>query len=104
MRPESDFGLSKLAINRENDNDATICQHDVIVNFFLMLLCFSCQVLLLVQVSRRYHLWFWSYKNLLLLGIDQKSGNRKYPRLSFAQYLIFGDWGRVRDTKFNTNV
>ena len=23
-------------------------------------------------------------------GIDQKSGNRKYPRLSFAQYLETG--------------
>ena len=25
-----------------------------------------------------------------LSGIDQKSGNRKYPRLSFAQYLETG--------------
>ena len=34
--------------------------------------------------------WFWGYDNLLLQGIDQKSGNRKYHRLSFAQYLETG--------------
>ena len=34
---------------------------------------------------------------LVLWGIDQKSGNRKYHRLSF------GD-GLVRDTKLGTNV
>ena len=28
--------------------------------------------------------------NLLWQEIDQKSGNRKYPRLSFAQYLETG--------------
>ena len=27
---------SKLAINRKNDNDDTIYQHDVIVNFFVV--------------------------------------------------------------------
>ena len=30
-------------------------------------------------------LWQFTFK-----GIDQKSGNRKYPRLSFAQYLETG--------------
>ena len=46
---------SKLAKNPKNDNDVTIFRHDVIVNFFLTLFCFSCQVQLLVQVSCQYH-------------------------------------------------
>ena len=35
---------SKLAKNLENDSHVTICQHEVNVNFFLTLFCFSCQV------------------------------------------------------------
>ena len=35
----------------------------------------------------QYHYWFWNHDNFLLKGIDQKFGNWKYPRLSFAQYL-----------------
>ena len=80
---------SKLAINRKNDNDVTICRHDVIVIFF-----------------RRYFVSigkfrYWSrfhvnaitgsgVENLLLKEIDQKSGYRKYSRLSSAQYLETG--------------
>ena len=81
---------SKLAKYPKNDNDITICQHDIIVKLFLMLFCFSCQVQLLVQVSCQYRHWFWNYNNFLLSGIDQKSKNRKYPHLSFAQYLETG--------------
>ena len=54
---------------------------------FLKLFCFSCQVQLIVQVSCQYHRWFRSYDNFFLYGVDQKSGNQKYPYLSFAQYL-----------------
>ena len=57
---------SKLAKNPKNDNDVTIFRHDVIVELFLTLFCFSCQVQLLVQVSCQYRHWFWSYDNLLL--------------------------------------
>ena len=35
----------------------------------------------------------------MLYGIGQKSGNQRYSRLSFAKNL-----GRVRVTKFDTNV
>ena len=55
--------------------------------YFLALSCFSCQVLLLFQVSCHYHDRFWSYDNFHLQRIDQKLGNQKYPRLNFAQYL-----------------
>ena len=64
----------KLAINQKNDN-VTICQHDVIINFFL-LPCFSCQVQVLVQVSCQHHYWFWSYGNFRLYGIDKNSHSR----------------------------
>ena len=57
-------------------------------NFFDII--FSCQVKLLVQVSCQYYHWFWSYDNFLFQGIDQKSGHRRYFRLSFAQYLETG--------------
>ena len=56
---------SKFAKNPKNDNDITILRHDIIINFFT-LFCFSCQVQLLVQVSRQYHHWFWNYNNFLL--------------------------------------
>ena len=84
-------------------SDVTTCQHDVIVNFFLTLLCLSCEVQLLVQISCQYHYWFQSYDNFPLKGIEQKYGNRKYLRLSFVQYSIWR-LGRVRDIKFGMIV
>ena len=76
----------EFATNRKNDNSHNFptWRHRPI---FLTLICFSCQVYLLVQVSCQYHRWFWSYYNFLLCGIDQKSGSRNHPSLSFAQYL-----------------
>ena len=71
--------------------------------FFLTLLCLSCEVQLLVQISCQYHYWFQSYDNFPLKGIEQKYGNRKYLRLSFAQYSIWR-LGRVRDIKFGMIV
>ena len=56
---------SKLAKNPKNDNNILIFRHDVIVNFFLTLFYFSCQVQLLVQVSCQYHHWFCNYDNFL---------------------------------------
>ena len=44
---------------------------------------------------------FWSYDNVFLWGIDQKSGNRKYLSLSFSQYL---ETGAYKNTKFGTSV
>ena len=38
------FFSSKLAINPKNNNDVTICWHDLIINFFSRLFCLSCQV------------------------------------------------------------
>ena len=82
MHPECDFqNCSKLAINSKNHNDVPICWHDLIVTGSIFM-SISLPVL---------DLW------LVLWGIDQKSGNWKYHRLSF------GD-GLVRDTKLDTNV
>ena len=68
---------------------------------FLTLFCLSCQAELLVQFSFQYHHWFWSYDYLLLLGIDQKSGNWKYTRLLFVQYL---ETGKSQGNNFGTDV
>ena len=54
-----------------------------------------------VQVLCQCHDWFWGYNNFCLSRIDRKFGNRKYPRLCFANIWRLG---RVRDTKFSTNV
>ena len=64
---------SKLAKNLKTNNDVTIFRHDLNVNFFLTLFCFSCQFWLMVQLSCQYRHWFWNYS-----------------RLSFAQYLETG--------------
>ena len=56
---------------------------------------FSADALLILLMSaffaKNYHFlqkspnhWLWSYDNLLLYEIDQKYGNRKYPRLNFV--------------------
>ena len=42
----------------------------------------------MVQVLSWYHDWFWNSDNFRLLRIDQKCGNRKYPRLAFCS--IYG--------------
>ena len=49
-----------------------------------------CDVVLLLLSSLVTGPSFWSYENFLLQGINQKSGNWKYPRLSFAHYLETG--------------
>ena len=58
----------------------------------------------MVQVSCQYHLWFWSYDNFLLLGIDQKSGNWKCPFWVFWVLLNISRLRQVRDTKLGMNV
>ena len=83
---------SKLAIIWENDNDATIYWHDVIVNFFWR------DFLSLVNFS------YWSkfYVNIIpgsgVMTILFYKGLTRSP--SFSQYL---ETGRVRGTKFDTN-
>ena len=68
----------KLAKNSKNDNDVTIFQHDVKVNFFdvcLFLLSNLVTGLSLMSISSLVlELWRFSF-----MRVDQKSGNRKYP-------------------------
>ena len=80
---------SKLAINQKNDNGVTIAQNDVIVNFFDVIL-FLLSILVtgpsfISILSLFLELWQFS-----LIRVHQNSGNWKYPRLSFAQYLEIG--------------
>ena len=80
---------SKLAINQKNNNDVTVCQHNVIFKFFSRLL-----FLLSILVTGPN---FTSISSLVLelwqfyfTRVDKKSGNWKHPCLSFAQYLETG--------------
>ena len=73
----------------------TLSQSDFCTDYFHWLhreVWFGTRIL--VQVSCHYHDWLWSYDNFRLLRIDQKSGNQKYPHLSFG-CPISGDWGEL---------
>ena len=79
MRPESGFWIppnwskiGKLVITSEFA-DMTSSS-----NFFEFNLFFLSSLVTII------------YDNFPLYGIDQKSGNPKYPRLSFSQYLWTG--------------
>ena len=86
---------SRLAINWKNDNDVTICQHEVIVKFFWC--CFVSLV--------RFSCWSKFHVNII-------TGSR------VMTVFFIGDWpenqkweippiwvlGQVRDTKFGINV
>ena len=57
--------------------------------FFDVVLFFLSSLVTGPSFMSTFH-WFWNYDNFPLEGIDQKSRNWKYPRLSFAQYLATG--------------
>ena len=89
---------SKLAINRKNDNDVTICRNDVIVNFFDV-------VLLLLSILVTGRLSFMSISSLVL-EIWQFSSVRDWPEiqkldiLSSEFYQISGDWDELGTPNF----
>ena len=62
-------------------SDTTSTLNFFYVALFLLSILVSGPILMSISVR------VLDYDNFLLQGIDQKSGNRKYPRLSFAQYL-----------------
>ena len=76
----------KLAVNRKNGNGVTISRHDIIVKFFwrfVPLIKFSYWSMFHVNVITGSGVTAISfYKGL--------TRNRKYPHLSFAQYLKTG--------------
>ena len=87
---------SKLAINQKHDNQVTICWHDVIVNFFWRFyLKFSC--------------WSKFHVNIIIgpgvmtiyKGLTRNPEIRNTP-----VWVMPNSWrlGRVRDTKFGTDV
>ena len=53
-----------------------------------------------VSLSKISYYWFRGYDKFCLCGIDQTSGNHKYPRLTFVEYLNIG---QVGDTTFSRN-
>ena len=95
--PNHEFGIrllycSKLVINRKNDNDIIVCQHDIIVNFFDVF--WRCCIFRVEFHSGPSVIpncyWFWSYHN--------------FGNVSSEFCLISRDLGRVRDTRFGMNA
>ena len=82
---------TKLAVNWKSHNDVIIFLHDVIINFFdavLFLLSSLVTGPSFMSISLLVlELWQFSF-----IGIDWKSGSRKYPL------------GKISDTKFGTNL
>ena len=91
---------SKLAINRKNDSDVTVSRHDVVVNFF-------CCFVFLVKFS------FWSKFHVSIItgsGVMTISFymwlTRNLEIGNTHVWVLPNIWrlGRVRDTKFSTDV
>ena len=87
--------FSKLAINRENDNDVTICRHDVIAVFF-----FFFDVVLFLLSSLVTGPSFMSISSLVL-ELWQFSFIRDWPEIRKSEIPpsefcpISGDWGEL---------
>ena len=102
MRPESNFRIShRLVINRKNDSDVTIFEHDVIAKFlwrcFVFLVTFS---------------YWWKFHVSIITGsgvmtIYFYKGLTRNPENGNTPAWVFPNiWrlGQVMDTKFGTDV
>ena len=92
---------SKLTINWKNDNDITICWHDVIVKFFWR--CF-------VSLAK-FSYWSKFYVNFIpgsgVMTIFLHTGLTKNPEIGNTPvWVLLNIWrlGQARNTKFSTNV
>ena len=102
MHPESGFpDCFKLAINWKNDNDITICRYDVIVKFFWC--CFVSLV--------KFSYWSKFHVNIItgsgVMTIFFYKGLIRNPEIGNTPVWVLPNiWilGRVRDTKFGSNV
>ena len=80
MRPESGF---RIAPNRKNDNDITICRHEIIVFFFFSFFFFFDVVLFLLSSSVT-DLSFMSISSLVLW---------------LWQFSLIKDWPEIRKSE-----
>ena len=85
---------SKLAKNKENDNDVTICWHDVSSNFFdVVLLLLSG---LITGPSFMSILWLVLESRSFSFIRDQKSPEIRKLEISLYTFCaIFGDWDKL---------
>ena len=97
MRPD----YSKLAINRKTYDDLTICWDDVTVKFFWR--CFVCLV--------KFSYWSKFHVNIItgsgVMVIFFYKGLTRNPKVrNTPAWVLLNIWrqGRVRDTKFRTDV
>ena len=99
------FGLqlphgSKTAINQKNDNDVSICWHDVMVNFF------CCCWLSLVKLSYSSKFYFNIMTGSRVMIIFVYKGGPKIQKLEILVGVSSNIWRlrRVSNTKCGTNV
>ena len=92
---------SKLTINWKNDNDATICRHDVIVNFFLRYF---------VSLVK-FNYWSKFHVNIItgsgVMAIFFYKRLTRNPEIGKTPICVLPNiWrlGQVRNTKCSTNV
>ena len=88
---------SKLSINRENDNDATTCLHNVIVKLFWRCLFRLSSLLtgLSFMLISSLILELWQFT---LIRDWPKTRKSEIPRSEFCS--ISGDWGELKIPQF----
>ena len=92
---------SKLAINQQNDNKATICRHDTIVKFSLTLACFS----LKFSCWSKFHVIIITGSRVMIIFV-YKRWTRNPESVNSSIRVSPNTWRlkRVRDTKIGTNI
>ena len=88
---------SKLAINQKNDNEPTICQHDITINFF-----WGCSV-----SFGKFSYWSQFHVNIGIGSNLLYNGLTRNLYIGNAHVWVFHNiWWleQLRDTKFGMNV
>ena len=91
---------SKLVINQENNNDITICQHDIIINFLTVFISFV-----------KFSYWTMFHVNIItgsgVMTIFLYKRLTRNPEIGNSPvWVLSNTWrlGRVVYTKFDTYV
>ena len=102
MRPESGF---RIAPNRKNDNDITICRHEIIVFFFLFFFFWRCLVSLV-----KFSYWSKFHVNIIagsvVMTILFDKGLTRNPEIGNTPVWVLPNiWklGKIRDSKLNVS-
>ena len=91
----------KLVINWKKDNDVTICRHDAIVKYFWRFRV----SLVKFRYSSMFHVNVMTGSRVMKILFYKNWPETQKLKIQPSEFCpISGDWGKVRDTKFGTNV